>query len=165
MRDLSNLLKDKRYKNHNLKIGSISGSSFWLCKKNYIGIDKEISTLYEKHKRKNKKTLDALVKRLNNLDAIYEQRITDQIKKGVKYPQEYRANQERLKEIERKQLPKKIGQIKYDLATPFLERHVKATYNGICPDEKPCLVVYITGCERGDYWTIKEYERKVKVVE
>lgn len=165
MRTLYNLLRDKRYANCNLKIGSISGSSFWLCKKNYIGIDNEINQQYVRFQRKSKKTLDTLVKRLETLDSIYEKRITEQLKRGVKNPQEYRAKQERLRDIEKRQLPKRIGQIKYDIAVPFLERHVKATYNGISPDEKPCLIVYITGCERGEYWTIKEYERKIKVVE
>ena len=157
---LESLIKEKRYKDYNFKIGSKGGSSFWLCKKNHNGLSTDIQRTYQKCCAKSKKTLKDLTDRYEKLDKIYEQRITDQLKKGVKNPQEYRAKQEHLRDIEKRQLPKKIAQIQSDLETPFLERKVKATYMGICDDEKPCLILYITGCERGEYWTLKEYEKK-----
>ena len=159
-RTLESLIRDKKYKNYNIKVGSISGSSFWLCKKNHSGLSADIQKEYNKCQKRQIKALNSAIERLNNLDELYEKRITEQIKKGIKDTQGYRQKQYRLKELERKQLPRKIGQLKYDIATPFLERHIKATYNGISPDEKPCLIIYITGCEKGDYWTVKEYERK-----
>lgn len=159
-RTLGTLIKDKRYKHINLKIRSIKGSSFWLCRQNHAHLDDEIYNKWLYHKRKQKKALESAKYRLANLDTIYEERIAKQLEKGVKDPVRYRAGQERRKEIERKQLPNKIKQYEYDIATSFLDRPVKATYNGLSPDEMPCLIVYVLGGEQGSYWTIKEYMKR-----
>ena len=159
-RTLENFIKEKRYKGYNFKIGSKSGTSFWLCKKNYNGLSNDIRLEYEKYCDKNEKALAELIERLEKLDDIYEERIAERLKSGIKNEQQYRAKQDRLKELERKHIPNKIEQIKKDMQTPFLKRQVKEIYRGICPDEQPCLIVYITGRERGDYWTIKDYEKK-----
>ena len=160
MRTLENLISDKKYKNHNFKIGSINGSSFWIATHNSPKLKSKIIELYEKHRKQEQRARLKTIDRLKHLDEIYETRIKEQLEKGVKNKEKYIARQNKLREIERRNLPKKIKLYEYDIATPFLQRQVKETCVGVSPDEQPCLIVYVVGNEMGKYWTIKEYEKE-----
>ena len=55
MRTLENLISDKKYKNHNFKIGSINGSSFWIATHNSPKLKSKIIELYEKHRKQEQR--------------------------------------------------------------------------------------------------------------
>lgn len=158
---LSELLKEKRYKNVNLKIGSASGSSFWFCGKNTpLYLAHELKLAQEKCVRQNKRNLVLLEKRLNNLDEIYAENLKKAKKDKRKNFEIYKQKMEIRKRNELKQLPKKIKSIQEDIDTHLLDREIKEIVRGICVEEQPCYIVYVKGGEKGAYWTIKEYNDK-----
>ena len=157
---LNELLKEKRYKNVNLKIGSVSGSSFWFCGKNSpYTIRHELKEAQDKCLKQNKRNLGLLKERLRNIDKIYANNL-EKAKGKRKDFEKYKKELEIKKQRELKQLPKKIKSIMEDIETNLLDREVREVVRGICVEEQPCYVVYVKGGEKGPYWTIKEYNDK-----
>lgn len=158
---LKQLLHEKKYQKVNVKIGSKSGSSFFYCgKAQTIWSFPDIKREREKLLRQSHKLKNALLKRLNNLDKIYEETYYKAKKRGIKNEPLYLKKLTKQKENERKKLPQKIESVQYDIDTPLLDRPVLEIVKGISVDESPCYIVYIKGNERGNYWTIQEYMKR-----
>ena len=164
---LIDLLNEKKYQKVNVKIGSKSGSSFWYCGKGNTNYSLyEIKKAREKTLRQSKGALKQAQYRLENLDMIYATNIEKVIKKGtIKDIEAYRKKMHTTLEKERLLLPKKIASLEYDVAIPLLERPVLEIVEGISPDEKPCYVIYVKGNEKGEYWTIAEYNKRKKLLQ
>ena len=103
-----------------------------------------------------------LNRRLKNLDKIYDDIIEKAKARETKDFDKYLLKLLKKKNSEKSSLPKKIASVEYDIATHLLDRPVMEIVEGISPDEKPCWIVYVKGNENGDYWTVKEYEKKNK---
>lgn len=162
---LNELVNDPKYLKCNIKIGSKSGSSLWYCGK-CKNFEKDLDKIRRKLLAQSKGTLYQLQFRQKHLDRLYEQLYKETIKKGkIKDTEKYYNNLMVKKERERLSLPKRIASIEYDIATPLLDRPVLEVVKGISPDEAPCWVVQVKGNERGCYWTIKEYEKGIKIYE
>ena len=161
---LNELLQDKKYQKTNIKVGSKSGSSFWYCGKGNLAYSlPEIKKAREKLLRQSKGNVHQLKYRLANLDKIYEESIKKITKKRkIKDMEEYLKQCEIRKERERLLLPKKIASYEYDVATDLLDRPVMEIVEGISQDEKPCWIIYVKGNEKGNYWTIAEYNKRRK---
>lgn len=43
----------------------------------------------------------------------------------------------------------------------FANRTVQNMYDGILPEEYPCKIIQISGNETGQYWTVKEFSKKL----
>ena len=112
--------------------------------------------------RQSKNTLALLNRRLKNLDKIYDDIIEKAKAREVKDFDKYLFKLLKKKNSEKSSLPKKIASVEYDIATHLLDRPVMEIIEGISPDEKPCFIIYVKGNENGDYWTVKEYEKKNK---
>jgi len=160
---LGTLLKEKKYQNCNVKIGSKGGSGFWYCSQasQYHSIPL-INMERESLIRQSKNTLALLNRRLKNLDKIYDDIIENAKAREIKDFDKYLFKLLKKKNSEKSSLPKKIASVEYDIATHLLNRPVMEIVEGISPDEKPCWIVYVKGNENGDYWTVKEYEKKNK---
>lgn len=162
---LIELLKETKYQNANIKVGSKSGSSFWYCGKGNLAYSlPEIKKARERLLKQSKGTLTQLQYRLNHLDKIYDDTLKKAKKKGVKNFEEYKKNLNIKKERERALLPKKIASLEYDIAIDLVNRPVQEVVFGISPDEKPCWIIYVKGNEKGAYWTIAEYNKRRKMV-
>lgn len=163
MKTLIELLREVKYQNANVKIGSKSGSSFWYCGKgNFAFSLPAIRKAREISLKKNYKILNDLKQRLNNLDLIYQKIYQAANKKGIKDKKQYFEKLKKRQEAEKVSLPRKIASVEYDIATHLLDRPVREVVYGISPDETPCWIIYVKGNENGAYWTIKEYEKKHK---
>lgn len=163
IKTLRDLLEEPKYRKVNVKIGSIKGSSFWYCGKgDKLFALPEIQKARKKTLAQNQHQKARLLDRLKNLDEYYELAIAKQLKKGAKNPQVYVEKMNKKKERERLSLPKLIALVQEDIDIHLLDRPVKAIYDGVSPDEKPCYIIYVKGMERGQYWTIKEYLAKRK---
>lgn len=161
MKTLNELLKEKKYKECNVKIGSKNGSGFYYCgKANLIYSLKELERANEKLYRQNTNVISQLTKRYNQLDQIYNATIEKAKKRNIKNWDLYIAKLNKKKAIEQKRLPKLISDIKNDRSIHILDRVVKEIVVGISPDEQPCYVVYVSGHEKGMYWTIAEYNKR-----
>ena len=160
---LRELLKEKKYQECNIKVGSKGGSSFWYCGKvlPYLTVPL-INEEREKLLEQSKRTLKLVENRIKNLDKIYERIINENKGKHKNDYDKWLAKTIKKRENERKQLPKRKARVEYDIAIHLLDRPVLEVVEGISPDEKPCWIVYVKGEENGDYWTIKEYEKKNK---
>lgn len=168
---LIQLLNEPKYYKCNIKVGSKNGSGFWYCGKASLeyALD-EIDYQTKKHKRINEGMLKGFQKRLESIESIYRKMIrhaekekqcpTDQ--QTIKDIDKYIERMTRKKEKEIAELPKLIASVEYDIITPFIDRPVKEIIKGISPEENPCYVIYVQGNEKGQYWTIKEYEKKRK---
>lgn len=160
---LRQLLSQSGYQNINVKIGCKQGNSFVYCD---VGGEMAIATLPTLQPLLRKRLTikkDNLVNRFNDLDAIYQRRLKKALKSPkIKDKEEYERKLMITKERERNSIPKKMSQYDYSIETPLLDRPVLNIYDGICPDEYPCKIVYIKGVENGDYWLISEYRKKHK---
>lgn len=160
---LNELLSQPKYEQINVKIGCKDGTSFFYCDKGVIA-KKEILKLQHSLHNQLEKQKAQLERRLNNLDKIYQERIKEALKSGkIKNKEEYLSKMEEEKERERETLPKQIAIREKELDIPILDREVKEVVKGISKDESPCEIIYIAGHEKGKYWTIAEYTRKVKI--
>ena len=160
---LGTLLKERKYQNCNVKIGSKGGSGFWYCSKaDQFHSTPLINTERELLIRQSKNTLALLNRRLKNLDKIYDDIIEKAKARKTKDFDKYLFKLLKKKNSEKSSLPKKIASVEYDIATHLLDRPVMEIVEGISPDEKPCYIIYVKGMERGQYWTIKEYLNKRK---
>ena len=160
---LGTLLKERKYQNCNVKIGSKGGSGFWYCSKaSQYHSTPLINMERESLIRQSKNTLALLNRRLKNLDKIYDDIIEKAKARETKDFDKYLLKLLKKKNSEKSSLPKKIASVEYDIATHLLDRPVMEIVEGISPDEKPCFIIYVKGNENGDYWTIKEYEKKNK---
>ena len=164
---LIELLNEKKYQKVNVKIGSKGGSSFWYCGKgNTTYSINEIKKAREKTIRQSKGALKQAKYRLENLDMIYATNIEKVIKNcNIKDIEAYKKKMHTTLEKERLLLPKRIASLEYDVATTLLDRPVLEIVNGISPDEEPCYVIYVKGNEKGEYWTIAEYNKRKKLLE
>lgn len=164
---LSELLtEDKRYTKVNVKIGSRNGSSFWYCGKgNPIYSIPAIRNARTNLLRQSKGILCQLEYRLKNLDKIYQETLINSRKRKMKNREDYEKKLEIKKQREKITLPKKIASVQNDIDTHLLDRQVMEVVNGLSPDEKPCLIIYVKGNEKGAYWTIAEYNKRRKLDE
>lgn len=166
MKTLYKLLSESKYQKCNVKIGSNKGSGFWYCGKGNFALSlNHIIKANEKLKESSQKELNRLLYRQANLDYVYEESLNTFIKNSKKKKRyiDLDKKKEELtqkKENERKSLPSKIKSIEYDINTDLLDRPVVEVVEGISPDEMPCWVIYIKGNEKGNYWTIAEYEKR-----
>lgn len=160
---LGELLSEEKYQNINVKIGAKQGNSFVYCD---VGGEEAIAilpTLQPNLRKQTNTKKDNLIYRLNNLDKIYQKRLEKAFKNPkIKDKADYEKKLMLTKERERNSIPRRMKQLDYSIETPLLNRPVLDIYDGICPDEYPCKVIYIKGCENGDYWLVKEYRNKHK---
>ena len=58
---------------------------------------------------------------------------------------------------------KQIWSLKKQIANfkSFANRTVQDVYDGILPEEYPCKIIQISGNETGQYWTVKEFSKKL----
>lgn len=160
---LRTLLKERKYQNCNVKIGSKGGSGFWYCgKASQYHSTPLINMERESLIRQSKNTLALLNRRLKNLDRIYDDIIENAKARETKDFDKYLFKLLKKKNSEKSSLPKKIASVEYDIATHLLDRPVLEVSKGISPDENPSFIIYVKGNENGDYWTVKEYEKKNK---
>lgn len=149
----------------NIKVSSLEGSNFWYCGKadtkySLPSIAQEQKAMIRYCTKQKKISED----RLANLDKIFD-KLVAQAQKKKKNPTLHIAELNKRREVERKSLPKEILFWQWCIDTPLLERNVKETVEGCSPDEKPCLIVYVKGLERGDYSTIVDYQERNKPLE
>ena len=166
-RTLNELLNGNIYQRINVKIGSYKGNSFFYCGKGRDCIPTLTRSIDRITKKRLRMETEHLEERLNNLDKIYENRLKETIKrvntsKSKRYVNinKVKEDLEKAKARELKKLPKEIEIRKQELQVHLLDREVVEVIEGICPDEKPCRIIYIKGHEKGAYWTIDEYENK-----
>lgn len=152
--------------NCNIKVGSKQGSSFFYCGTIgglYHDLDKVEQTL----NAYNNGLIKALEQRLKSINSIYKERFenwVDRCNKTKIYLTEQDKEKEwakltELKEKEKLSIPRKIEAIRKHLNKPLLERNVLEMVDGISVDEKPCKIIYVSGHEKGAYWTINEYAK------
>ena len=85
MKTLDEILKDKKYKQCNIKVGSKNGSSFWYCgRANIIYSKVDLEKAQKRLYNQNTKTISLLTKRLDHLDQIYNETITNAKKRNIK---------------------------------------------------------------------------------
>lgn len=162
MKTILSIISQRQYSGYNFKIHCKGGCGFWYCGKlTPSTYDTILNREKEKLNKRNQKLIEKNEFRLENLDELYEKIIAYSLKyKNVKDPVAYREREMKKKELERVRIPKYIKRLKEDIAIPFQEREVVETYKGISSDEEPCLIIVIQGTEKGDYWTLAEYEKK-----
>ena len=162
MKTLNDILHQSKYKDCNVKIGSKGGSSFYYCgKANPLYSIPLLKNIWKNLLEQNIKAKENLEKRLANLDNIYIERF-NLSKKYARNLTDLQKKLDKDKKYEQVIIPKKIASIQYDIDTPILKRPIKEISLGISPDEKPCWIIYVKGNEKGNYWTIKEYNCKRK---
>ena len=148
----------------NVKIGSVNGTSFFYCGKGHSAMYQIKTKINSEMMKQSDENIYALEYRLRHLDEICEERIDFALKhRVVKSKEKLIERAYKDKEKERKVLPHKIEIAKALKDTHLLDREVVEIRQGTCPDEEPCKIIYIKGFERGRYWTIKEFQRKVMV--
>lgn len=160
---LGTLLKERKYQNCNVKIGSKGGSGFWYCGKGELTFS--LPAISQANVTTHKQTLKALLalqNRLDNLDLVYQEIYQKAKKKGIKNEKQYLEQLRIRQERERVSLPKKIASLTYDASIMLIDRPVREVVYGISPDEKPCWIIYVKGNEKGNYWTIAEYNKRRK---
>lgn len=167
---LKNCLKD--YKGKNIKIHSQKGICFWYCDKVGKTTEQEINEINDKYISQLKKTLVNKKYRLSHLDTIYDTKIANYQKRAKtskaiksKLPKLIeKANTQR--EKERNRLPTFIMSISSQISSwnHLLERKVVDIYEGISPDELNTYIIVVRGQEKGNYWTIKEYQDRDKKI-
>ena len=167
METLSKRLETLKDKGLNVKIGSIGGSSFWYCHPLDDTTTNEIKRLKPIYLNRNTKNLERDTCRLENIDTIYEKETKEFINKGkIKDIRKYLKDREKQKAQEIIRLKQEIEYLNFCIKVPlFLDREVLEVVDGISPDEIPCKIIYVKGCEKGPYWTLKEYANKRKPTE
>lgn len=159
--NLLTLIKQNQKKN--IKIGSYEGSNFWYCGK--ADVKYSLPSIAKEQKvmiRYCTKQKQVSINRLANLDKIFDKLVEQAQKKKKKNLEKHIADLNKRRESERKSLPKRIEYWQWCIDTPLLERNVKETLEGCSPDERPCIIVYIKGLERGNYCTIVDYQERDK---
>lgn len=161
---LQNALKNLPKKT-NVKIGAKGGISFVYCDKigNIDQLFETLTIISDKFYQDLQKTLLKRIDRLDNLDKIYKDKVN-------KFKQMYKSKLDKIsaftkkcainKKKEKERLPIEIMSLKTSIQewTPLLSRKVVEIRDGISPDEPNTKIIYYRGKERGNYWTIKEYQ-------
>lgn len=159
---LIDLLQENKYQVANVKIRSKNGSSFWYCGKGKLSSSlPAIKRARETTLRWLKNTIKQQEYRLEHLDELYEKAIKN-AKGKVKNYELYQKQMATKRELERVKIPKVIKSLKEDVEVDLLDRKVEEVVYGISPDEVPCWIVCVKGNEKGNFWTIKEYEKRYK---
>ena len=184
---LNQLLAKKSKKPLLVKIGSKQGISFFYCdtlsNKTFI----ELGKISNKYLARMKAELKVKVDRMVHFDTYWEQRIANIRKiESEEYRNKViedtpkhqrlakkRALEKKLKELpqvleknykqrekEKISIPNRIKQLEKEipLFTSLLTRQVQEEYKSISLDEPNCLIIRIKGKEKGDYWSVIEYQ-------
>lgn len=158
---LSEVLHRPNISKINVKVGAINGSGFFYCGKGYNAFYALKTQINQELVRQNNRNIALMENRLKNLDENYAKRIKNSIKnKKVKNVEKYLKDMEKEKEHMKVKIPQDIAKIQQYLNTHLLDREVVEMRDGISPDEKPCKIIYVDGWEKGEYWTISEYNKK-----
>ena len=123
---------------------------------------------------------DRIAKIMKITDKSYQKKLLEEAGKGKDKEKAKERVAKKKKEIEKKlkelpkvlesnykekermaiSVPKRIKELEKDIPafTSLLERQVVETYKGISQDEPNCLIIEIKGKEKGDYWSVIEYQ-------
>lgn len=160
---LSEVLHRPNISRINVKVGAINGTGFFYCGKGYNAFYSLNTKINQQIVNQNKRTIAMLEDRLTHLDENYEKRIANSIKnKKVRNVEKYLKDMAKEKEHMRVKIPQDIDKLKQFMDIHLLDRKVVEIRDGISPDEKPSKVIYVEGWEKGEFWTVKEYEHRRK---
>ena len=166
MKTLNSVLYNlSRKKGVSVKIGSKNGSGLWYCAKLTTHTHNDIDLENKRIRARETKTLKRLKTKIADLDKWYDKEIAKWLdnpknqKKSETIKQAKITQMLKSKELDRARIPNTIKQIEYDIANAFLNRPVLEMVDGISPDEPNTKIIYVSGYEHGDYWTIKEYTK------
>lgn len=184
---LNELLHKKILKGKNIKIGSKGGVSFFYADRVGSQTNKDLKEINEMYKNKIIEEINELEGYMANFDTYWANRV-EMAKKvadaeWVKHTLEKTQPKDRKakkKELEQKKknlesylnvlektknfykvsYPKRIAKLKKQLNSymPLWERTVVEIYPSINTDELDTVIILIRGFEKGDYWTITEYQ-------
>lgn len=166
MKTLNSVLYNlSRKKDISVKIGSKNGSGLWYCAKLTTHTHNDIDIENKIIRTRETRYLKKLQHKIADLDGWYEKEIARWLanpknqKKSETVKQAKITHMLKSKELDRTRIPITIKEIEYDIDNSFLNRPVLEMVDGISPDEPNTKIIYVSGYEHGDYWTIKEYTK------
>ena len=166
MKTLNSVLYNlSRKKGISVKIGSKDGSGLWYCAKLTAHTHNDIDIENKIIRTRETRYLKKLQNKIADLDGWYKKEIARWLDNPKNQKKSEAAKQIKItqmlksKELDRTRIPTTIKQIEYDIDNAFLNRPVVEMVDGISPDEPNTKIIYVSGYEHGDYWTIKEYTK------
>lgn len=152
---LQKLLMTKEFRNVNIKIHCVGGTSHIYAYKNDDSI---MTPHFEKLHIQTVNNLKHTKNKLLHLDERFDKIISAiENNKKIKYKDSRISKALKRKETLKSMYEKQITDLQKYVKIPYYERKVLDVYEGQLIDESPCKIIVIEGCENGKYYLISEF--------